>query len=70
MGSNPIGWILSTPDKANHINFLQLLAIKYALVNYRKMWKNSQHIRVKSDSTTAIAYVNNMGGIVSNSKST
>ena len=31
------------------------------------MWGNSQHIRVKSDNTTVIAYVNNMGGIVSNS---
>ena len=30
------------------------------------MWKNSQHTRVKSDNTTAIGYINNMGGIVSN----
>ena len=29
------------------------------------MWKNSQHIRVKSDNTAALAYVNNMGCIVS-----
>ena len=32
------------------------------------MWKNSQHVRVKSENTTAIAYVNNMGGMVSNSR--
>ena len=30
------------------------------------MWKNCQHTRVKSDNTTAIGYINNMGGIVSN----
>ena len=46
---NPIGGIWSTPDKANHINFLELLAVKHALINYRKMWENSQHIQVKSD---------------------
>ena len=70
MGSNrwckPHWGIWSTPDKVNHINFLELLAIKNALVNYRKMWKNCQHTRVKSDNTTAIGYINNMGGIVSN----
>ena len=63
-GVNPFWGIWSTPDKANYINFLELLAIKHALVNYRKMWGNSHHIRVKSENTTAIAYVNNMGGIV------
>ena len=66
-GVKPIWGIWPTPDKANHINFLELLAIKHGLINHRKMWKNSQHIRVKSDSTTALAYGNNMGGIVSNS---
>ena len=40
-GVNPTGGIWSTPDKANHINFLELLAIKHALANYRKIWKNS-----------------------------
>ena len=38
---NPIGGIWSTPDEANHTNFLELLAIKHALVNYRKMSENS-----------------------------
>ena len=59
--------IWSTPDKANHVNFLELLAIKHALVNYKKMCGKSQHIRVKSDNITTVAYVNNMGGIISNS---
>ena len=63
-GVNPFWGIWSTPDKANYINFLELLAIKYALVNCRKMWGNSDHIRVKSENTIAKACVNNMGGIV------
>ena len=67
-GVNPTRGVWTSPDKASQINFLELLAIKHALVNYRKIWKNCPHIRVKSDNTTAIAYVNNMGGIVSNSR--
>ena len=59
--------IWSTPYKANHIRFLQLLAIKHALVKYRELRKKCQHISLKSDNTTGIAYVNNMRGIVSNS---
>ena len=44
-----------------------MLAIKHALVNYREMREKCQHISLKSDNTTAIAYVNHMRGIVSNS---
>ena len=58
---NAIGGIWSTPDEANHINFLELLAIKHALVNYRKMWENSIFKWKLIYNTTAIAYVNNMG---------
>ena len=36
-GVTLIGGIGSTPDKANHINILELLAIKHTLVNYRKI---------------------------------
>ena len=71
MGSNrwckPHCGIWSTPGKVNHINFLELLTTKHALVNYKKMWKNSKHNRVKSDNTTAIAYVNKVGSTVLNS---
>ena len=56
---NPIGGIWSTPDEANHINFLELLAIKHALVNYRKMSENSIFKWNLIYNTTA--YVNNMG---------
>ena len=36
-GVTPTAGIWSTPDKANHMNFLELLAIKHALLNYREM---------------------------------
>ena len=34
---------------------------------YEYVWKGCKHIRIKSDNTTAISYINNMGGIVSDS---
>ena len=34
---------------------------------YEDVWKGCKHIRIKSDNTTAISYINNMGGIVSDS---
>ena len=56
-GVNPIGGIWFTSDQASHIKALELLTIKHTLVNYKEMWKKCQHIRVKSENTTAIAYV-------------
>lgn len=43
------------------INILELLAAKYAVIKMSPQYKNS-HIRIASDSTTAIAYINKMGG--------
>ena len=34
---------------------------------YEDVWKGCKHIRIKSNNTTAIPYINNMGSIVSNS---
>ena len=48
-----------------HINFLELKAILKAIQGYHLYWQGRKHIRIKSDNTTAIAYVNNMGGTVS-----
>ena len=42
-------------------------AIYLAIKAYKSSWKGCKHIRIKSDNTTAIAYINNMGGMVSNS---
>ena len=54
-GVSRILGIWSTSENAIHKNFFELLAIKHALVNYTKMWKKCQHIRLKSDNTTAMA---------------
>ena len=54
-------------EKEYHINYLELKAIYLAVIAYRHSWEFCKHIRVRSDNTTAIAYINNMGGLVSNS---
>ena len=63
-GCFPIGerW---DANEQSHINFLELKAVFLALNRYYKSWKGSRHIRIKSDNTTAIAYLNNIGGSVS-----
>lgn len=46
------------------INYLELLAIFYALQAFCEGLRNV-HVSIQSDSTSAIAYINNMGGIAS-----
>lgn len=60
-----IGGRWSQKERSYHINYLELLAIYFAL----RSWfsdKKDLHIGVKSDNITAIVYVNNMGGMTSN----
>ena len=66
-GVNPTGGIWSEYYKAYHINYLELKAIHLAIKAYSNLWKGCKHIRIRSDNTTAIAYVSNMGGLVSSS---
>ena len=63
-GSTPTGgrWVQSID---HHINYLELKAIYYGIKSYRKEWIGAKHLRIRSDNTTAIAYINNMGGTVS-----
>ena len=52
----------STPTEAlNHINYLELLAILLSLKALCGAHKN-KHIQVQCDNTTAVSYINNMGG--------
>ena len=51
-----------TPTEAlNHINYLELLAIFLSLKALCGAHKN-KHIQVQCDNTTAVYYINNMGG--------
>ena len=58
--NNPTGgkWLENQED---HINYLELKAIFLAVRAYQRYWRGNRHIQIKSDNTTAIAYVNNMG---------
>ena len=60
-GCFPIGGRRGANEQS-HINFLELKAVFLALNRYYESWNGSRHIRIKSDNTTAIAYLNNMGG--------
>lgn len=48
-------------QKNHHINYLELLAIKLALLGLANNIKNS-NILLRVDNTTALAYINKMGG--------
>ena len=48
----------------NHINYLELLAALYALQAFVPNLRDV-HVRLKLDNSTAVAYVNKMGGIKS-----
>ena len=63
-GNNSTGgkWI---EEKGNHTNYPELKAIYLVVKSYRRYWLYKKHIQVNSDNITAIAYINNMGGSVS-----
>ena len=45
-----------------HIKVLKMMAIKFALLSYMPFCNRKKHIRVMSDNTTAISYINKQGG--------
>lgn len=53
-------WSLSEQDK--NINILELEAVKFAIMSYAPLYENCKHIKIISDNTTAIAYINKQGG--------
>ena len=63
-GKNPSGGLWSAKDAQKHINVLELKANYIGIVTYCKD-KNYKHVRIMTDNTTAISYINNMGGIKS-----
>lgn len=63
-GTNPSGGLWNEFESAQHINWKELKAIHIGILTYCKT-NNFKHARVMCDNTTAISYINNMGGIQS-----
>lgn len=59
-----IGGRWTSLEKTKHINELELLAILFSLQAF-KIQVNNKHVKVLSDSSTAVCYVTNMGGMKS-----
>ena len=53
-------------NEITHINVLQLKAIQFSVLTYCKE-KNFKHIRIMSDRTTVIWYINKKGNLKSSS---
>ena len=49
-------------NEEEYINIKELIAIKLAILAYAPLYITLRHIRVISDNTTALAYVNKQGG--------
>ena len=52
----------SLDEQHMDINCLELKAIKLAIQSYAPLYDNCRHIRIMSDNTSAIAYINKQGG--------
>lgn len=63
-GDKLVGGRWNKEETQNHINFLELMAIFYSLQSFFSKEK-SLHIGICSDNTTAVAYINEMGGMAS-----
>ena len=57
------GGMWTKQEQALHINALELLGAKLGLFSFFKDNKDIKHIRVMMGNNTALAYINNMGGI-------
>ena len=57
----PTGGLWSPQERCLHINVLELMAGAFAVKAFSKARKNF-HIRLKMDNTSAVAYLNHMGG--------
>jgi len=55
------GGLFSEEEQTNHINYLEILACFFTLKTFCPSLRNC-HIKAMIDNTTAISYINNMGG--------
>ena len=58
---NSTGRVWADIDRERQISYLELKVIFLAFKEHNKFWAGCTQIRVKSDNTTALAYVNNIG---------
>ena len=61
-GTETTGGRWSDTEKLNHINYLELLAAFLAIKCFMKD-KSNAHVQLLMDNTTAIKYINSMGGV-------
>lgn len=65
LNKNKTGSVWNKIERDNHINYLELLAIFYALKSFKNELKNICHVKIMTDNTTAVSYINKMGGVKS-----
>ena len=51
----------SIDEKSLHINVLELMAVKFAVLAYVSLESSIKHVKIMSDNTTAISYINKQG---------
>ena len=64
MGNTKFGGRWTDSEKQYHINALELLAIFFALKAFEPLVQG-KYVKVLTDSTTAMSYMNNFGGVKS-----
>ena len=60
-GDQQIGGRWNTNEAMDHINILELKAAFFALKSFCSQ-ANETHVQIQIDNTTAMSYINNMGG--------
>ncbi|XP_068704131.1 uncharacterized protein [Montipora foliosa] len=60
-GDQQIGGRWNTNEARDHINILELKAAFFALKSFCNL-ANETHVQIQIDNTTAVSYINNMGG--------
>ena len=63
-GDEKTGGRWTTEESLLHINVLELKAVQFAVKSFFKDTSNV-HVRIRSDNTTTVSYINKMGGIQS-----
>lgn len=64
LNGQSIGGKWTEKERQLHINALEMLAILFAIKSFISVFRN-KHVKVLTDSVTAVSYVNNFGGIKS-----